>query len=206
MLLTSSQCPCVRVESTNAATRRGRQTALIHAKLRQHACPEAGNISRSSSCLCSKNSTDSALTDSEPSTQRTQTTQKYPCATLSRADPRSNTALKLLMSKQIGVIMGSTRPNCNCKPITSWVHQLIQQQPRCTGIAQRYEVVDLSLWNLPLFNEPGVPARDPPVHAHTKAWQEKIGSFSAFIFITPQVLSAEGTCSCRYASIPLMTS
>lgn len=47
--------------------------------------------------------------------------------------------------------------------------------------------MDLAHWNLPLFDEPGVPARDAPVREHTKAWQAKVRTLDGFVFVTPQV-------------------
>ena len=50
-----------------------------------------------------------------------------------------------------------------------------------------YIEIDLAKWDLPLLNEPGVPARQPYVHPHTKAWSQHIQKFDAFLFVTPQV-------------------
>ena len=96
------------------------------------------------------------------------------------------------MSKLIGIIIGSTRPKCNGKPIAAWIHKtILQHSPsgRCS-----YEIVDLAHWNLPLFDEPGVPARDAPVREHTKAWQAKVKTLDGFVFVTPQVGHKHGTC------------
>lgn len=57
------------------------------------------------------------------------------------------------MVAAVGVIIGSTRPACNGKPIAAWIYQLAQQRlssGHCT-----YELVDLAQWNLPMFDEPG---------------------------------------------------
>ncbi len=94
------------------------------------------------------------------------------------------------MSKSVGVIIGSTRPGCNGKPIASWIHNQIKQHSKGSSNGSCvYEVVDLAQWNLPLFDEPGVPARDAPVHDHTKLWQQKVKMLDAFVFVTPQVSS-----------------
>jgi NAD(P)H-dependent FMN reductase len=37
-----------------------------------------------------------------------------------------------------------------------------------------------------LFDEPGIPARDPPVHEHTRSWSRKVASLQGFVFVTPQ--------------------
>ncbi|MCJ1305795.1 hypothetical protein MMC08_008611 [Hypocenomyce scalaris] len=88
------------------------------------------------------------------------------------------------MSKLIGIIIGSTRPKCNGKPIAAWIHKTILQHSSSGSCS--YEIVDLAHWNLPLFDEPGVPARDAPVREHTKAWQAKVKTLDGFVFVTPQ--------------------
>ena len=57
------------------------------------------------------------------------------------------------MVAAVGVIVGSTRPACNGKPIAAWIYQLAQQ--RTVSGDYTYELVDLAQWNLPLFDEPG---------------------------------------------------
>ncbi len=92
------------------------------------------------------------------------------------------------LAKAIGIIIGSTRPACNGKPIASWVHEIVlQHSAGSSSNSCSYELVDLSQWNLPLFDEPGVPARNAPVHEHTKAWQAKVKTFDGFVFVSPQV-------------------
>ena len=83
----------------------------------------------------------------------------------------------------IGIIMGSTHPGANCRALTQWVSSLLCE--RAPG-QFRYEVIDLAVWNLPLFDEPGIPARDPPQHEHTRAWSGKVASFQGFVFVIPQ--------------------
>lgn len=83
----------------------------------------------------------------------------------------------------IGIIMGSTRPKANCKAITEWVSSVCHARESPQVV---YEIIDLAEWNLPLLDEPGIPARDPPVHAHTKAWSRRVASLQGFIFVTPQ--------------------
>ena len=87
-------------------------------------------------------------------------------------------------SKQtIGIIMGSTRPKANCRAISQWVSSVCRAR---ASPQVAYEIIDLAQWNLPLFDESGIPARDPPVHEHTKAWSQKVASLQGFIFVTPQ--------------------
>ena len=85
--------------------------------------------------------------------------------------------------RTIGIIMGSTRPKANCRAITQWVSSLCRAR---VSPQVAYEIIDLAEWKLPLFDELGIPARDAPVHEHTKAWSQKVASLQGFIFVTPQ--------------------
>ena len=88
----------------------------------------------------------------------------------------------------VGIIIGSTRPNCNGKTIALWVEKLIQQEK---ALHCRYKVIDLAEWNLPLFNEPGIPMLYPASLDHSKAWSSEVRSLDGFLFITPQVTYRE---------------
>jgi NAD(P)H-dependent FMN reductase len=70
--------------------------------------------------------------------------------------------------------------------ITEFVLRTIQQ----TNPSVTLSLIDLSTWNLPLFNEPGVPSQITSLsqytHSHTQRWSAEISSHSAFIFVTPQ--------------------
>ena len=83
----------------------------------------------------------------------------------------------------VGIVVGTTRPGANCRAITAWVAAVC-----CKRLPRRvaYEIIDLAEWNLPLFDEPGVPATDPPLHEHTRAWSRKVAALQGVIFVTPQ--------------------
>ena len=85
----------------------------------------------------------------------------------------------------IGIIIGSTRPNCNGKTIALWIEKLIQQD---NSLRCKYKVIDLAEWNLPLFNEPGIPMLYPASLSHSKAWSREVKSLDGFLFVTPQVM------------------
>lgn len=85
---------------------------------------------------------------------------------------------------KIGLILGSTRPGGNGRTVADWVQQLIRNEEH---LYCEYHFVDLAAWNLPLFDEPVVPAKSPPVHEHTKAWQQQVAALDGFLFVTPQV-------------------
>ena len=47
-------------------------------------------------------------------------------------------------------------------------------------------MVDIADYNLPLLDEAVPPSMGQYRHAHTKAWAENVGSFDAYVFITPE--------------------
>ncbi|KAI8068948.1 flavoprotein-like protein [Thamnidium elegans] len=83
--------------------------------------------------------------------------------------------------KNIGVIIGSVRTARIGHVITRWVLQSITVKHNLN-----LELIDLSEWNLPLLDEPEIPAKGVYVFEKTKRWSEKISSKDGFIFITPQ--------------------
>jgi NAD(P)H-dependent FMN reductase len=82
---------------------------------------------------------------------------------------------------KILVICGSVRPTRICLDTARWVIKVL---PREADI--ELELVDLADWPLPMDDEPGIPARDPYVHEHTRAWSRKVAEAAAYIFVTPQ--------------------
>ena len=81
----------------------------------------------------------------------------------------------------VGIILGSTRPNRNGEAVARWVQQQVQSRQEAT-----YELVDIRDYNLPLLDEPIPPSQGKYSQPHTKRWAEKIASFDAFIFVTPE--------------------
>jgi NAD(P)H-dependent FMN reductase len=81
----------------------------------------------------------------------------------------------------IGIILGSTRPNRNGEAVAKWVAE--QTAGRTDA---RYELVDIKDYNLPLLDEPIPPSQGKYTQPHTKRWAEKIASFDAFVFVTPE--------------------
>ncbi|TMR24972.1 NAD(P)H-dependent oxidoreductase [Nonomuraea turkmeniaca] len=82
---------------------------------------------------------------------------------------------------KVGIIVGTTRPNRNGEAVAQWVHDLAAKR----GDAE-YELVDLKDYGLPHLDEPNAPAMGNYQHDHTKRWSEKIASFDAFVFVTPE--------------------
>jgi NAD(P)H-dependent FMN reductase len=81
----------------------------------------------------------------------------------------------------VGIILGSTRPNRNGEAVAKWVFE--QTRNRKDG---RYELVDIKDYDLPLLDEPIPPSQGKYSQPHTKRWAEKIASFDAFVFVTPE--------------------
>ena len=81
----------------------------------------------------------------------------------------------------VGIILGSTRPNRNGEAVAKWV--LDQTRSRKDA---SYELVDIKDFDLPLLDEPIPPSQGKYSQPHTKRWAEKIASFDAFVFVTPE--------------------
>lgn len=81
----------------------------------------------------------------------------------------------------VGIILGSTRPNRNGEAVAKWVLDQVQGRDDA-----RYELVDIRDFDLPLLDEPIPPSQGKYSQPHTKRWAEKVASFDAFIFVTPE--------------------
>jgi NAD(P)H-dependent FMN reductase len=84
-------------------------------------------------------------------------------------------------SMKVGIIISSTRPNRIGEQVARWVLEAVSQT---RGLD--FKLVDLLAFNLPIFNEPGIPSRDPYVYDYTKKWSTEISSYQAFIIVTPE--------------------
>jgi NAD(P)H-dependent FMN reductase len=85
------------------------------------------------------------------------------------------------MTTQIGIILGSTRPNRNGEQVARWVHDLAAQRSDA-----EFELVDLRDYPLPHLDEPVPPSLGQYQHDHTKEWAAKIASFDGFVMVTPE--------------------
>ncbi|MBF4997162.1 NAD(P)H-dependent oxidoreductase [Nocardia sp. BSTN01] len=82
---------------------------------------------------------------------------------------------------RIGIILGSTRPNRNGAQIAQWVLDSASRR----GDAE-FDLIDLRDHPLPHLDEPVPPMFGPSVHAHTRAWAERIAPFDGFVLVTPE--------------------
>ena len=85
------------------------------------------------------------------------------------------------MTTQIGIILGSTRPNRNGEQVARWVYDRAAQRSDADC-----ELVDLRDYPLPHLDEPVPPSLGQYQHDHTKEWAAKIDSFDGFVMVTPE--------------------
>jgi NAD(P)H-dependent FMN reductase len=87
------------------------------------------------------------------------------------------------MSKlRVGIILGSTRPGRRGEQVAKWVLDTATQ----VRDDAEFELVDLADFDLPLLDEPMPASSGLYEKAHTRAWSEKIATFDAFVFVTPE--------------------
>ena len=82
---------------------------------------------------------------------------------------------------KIAVVTGSTRPGRNNEAVARWVYGLSKQRKDV-----EFELVDIADYDLPLLDEPVPPSLGQYTHEHTKKWAAKVGSFDAYVFVTPE--------------------
>jgi NAD(P)H-dependent FMN reductase len=82
---------------------------------------------------------------------------------------------------RIAIIIGSTRPGRNGEAVAKWVYKIAQKRTDA-----EFELVDIKDFNLPLLDEAVPPIIGQYSKPHTKTWAVKIGSFDAYVFVTPE--------------------
>jgi len=82
---------------------------------------------------------------------------------------------------RIAIILGSTRPGRKGEAVARWAYEIAQKRSDA-----EFELVDIKDFNLPLLDEPVPPTMGQYTHQHTKVWSEKIASFDAYVFVTPE--------------------
>lgn len=81
----------------------------------------------------------------------------------------------------IAVIIGSTRPGRVGESVARWVYDIAKGRSDA-----EFELVDIAAFNLPLLDEPVPPSQGQYSQPHTKVWAEKVASFDAYVFVTPE--------------------
>ena len=82
---------------------------------------------------------------------------------------------------RVAIITGSTRPGRNNLAVASWVYREAKKRKDA-----EFELVDIVDYDLPLLDEPMPPMLGQYAHAHSRIWSEKIKSFDAYVFVTPE--------------------
>ena len=81
----------------------------------------------------------------------------------------------------IGIIIGSTRPNRYGRQIADWIKTITDEDTENT-----YTYLDLQKINLPFLDEPKLPAEGDYVQESTKQWAELVDAQDGFLIISPE--------------------
>lgn len=94
------------------------------------------------------------------------------------------------MAPKIGLIICSQRTPRAGLQIGNSILNDLQGTDTVRMKAIALSLIDLQQWNLPMYDEPGIPSQihssNQYLHPHTRRWSEEIASYSAFVFVTPQ--------------------
>jgi NAD(P)H-dependent FMN reductase len=82
---------------------------------------------------------------------------------------------------KVGIIVGSTRPGRHADVVAKWVLENAKKRTDA-----QFEIVDIKDFKLPLLDEPVPPSMGQYSQPHTKAWAQKVASFDAYVFVTPE--------------------
>jgi NAD(P)H-dependent FMN reductase len=82
---------------------------------------------------------------------------------------------------KVGIIVGSTRPGRKAEAVARWVLENAAKRNDA-----QYELVDIKDFDLPLLDEPVPPSLGQYSKPHTKAWAQKVASYDAYVFVTPE--------------------
>jgi NAD(P)H-dependent FMN reductase len=82
---------------------------------------------------------------------------------------------------KVAIILGSTRPGRNGEAVARWVYDIASKRDDA-----EFELVDLADYPLPHLDEPVPPSLGQYSKPHTREWAAKIGSFDAYVFVTPE--------------------
>ncbi len=82
---------------------------------------------------------------------------------------------------RIAVIIGSTRDSRFADKPANWIYELARERADW-----EVELVDIRDFDLPLFNERASNMWMPSADPRAVAWQDKLATFDAFIFVTSE--------------------
>ena len=92
----------------------------------------------------------------------------------------------------VGVVIGSQRAVRICPQVAQFVFDIVKSRPQAPSDAQiDLTLIDIASYDLPLTDEPGMPAaiKDHPdgyATDKTKIWSAAVSAIDAFVFVTPQ--------------------
>jgi len=91
--------------------------------------------------------------------------------------------------KNVGIIIGSTRAKRIGPQVASFVKSILENDTTPSDSVSLF-LVDIAEFNLPVFDEPVLPALVPAkgefIHEHSKAWTAEIGKYDAYIIVTAE--------------------
>lgn len=82
---------------------------------------------------------------------------------------------------RVAVVTGSTRPGRKNEAVARWVYMNAKERKDA-----EFELVDIAEYGLPLLDEPESPFLGKYTKPHTRKWAEKVASFDAYVFVTPE--------------------
>jgi NAD(P)H-dependent FMN reductase len=87
----------------------------------------------------------------------------------------------MVVTANLKVIIGSTRPGRAGAAVAEWFHELAASH----GGFQA-DLVDLAAVDLPLLDEPEHPRHGRYAHEHTKRWSRIVAAGDAYVFVVPE--------------------
>ena len=105
--------------------------------------------------------------------------------------PRTTAIMSETAPKKIGIIIGSTRPNRIGDQVSTLVKSVLEESSeKILDSAPIFSLVDITAFNLPVFNEAILPAMVPAqgefAHEESKAWNTEISKYDAYVFVTAE--------------------
>jgi NAD(P)H-dependent FMN reductase len=82
---------------------------------------------------------------------------------------------------KVAIIIGSTRPGRNGEAVAQWVYDIASKRDDA-----EFELVDIATYQLPHLDEAMPPSFKQYDKQHTLDWSQKIASFDAYVFVTPE--------------------
>ena len=82
---------------------------------------------------------------------------------------------------RIAIVMGSTHTGRLNDAVARWVYDAAR-----TRNDADFELVDIAEYHLPLLDEAIPPTVGQYAHEHKRKWAQKIASFDAYVFVTPE--------------------